>query len=74
MKNTKFLDAEEIVLEEVNNEWVSVTMAGEKYVMDMDTLYDLSFRFASFLAFLESREECAAVSASACVACEGKLH
>lgn len=57
MKNTKFLEAEEIALEEVNNEFVSVTMAGEKYVFDKDTLYDISFRFASFLAYLEQKEE-----------------
>ncbi len=71
MKNTKFLDAEEIALEEVNNEWVSVTMAGEKYVFDMDTLYDISFRFASFLAYLEQREE---EGETVCADCAGKVH
>ena len=57
MKSTKFLDAEEIALEEVNDEWVSVTMAGEKFVMDVDTLYDISFRFASLLVHLEQKQE-----------------
>lgn len=57
MKNTKFLDAEEIALEEVSDEWISVTLAGEKFVMDVDTLYDISFRFAALLAHIERREE-----------------
>lgn len=73
MKSTKFLDAEEIALEEVNNEWVSVTLAGEKYVFDMDTLYDISFRFASFLAYLEQREEEHGTE-SVCADCAGKVH
>lgn len=74
MKNTKFLDAEEIALEEVNDEWVSVTLAGEKFVMDVDTLYDISFRFAALLAHMEQREEEAGEQALTCAECAGKIH
>lgn len=56
-KPSRLVEAEDISLEEVSDNWVSVGMGSEKFVIDMDTLYDLSFRFASFLAFLESKQE-----------------
>lgn len=75
MKNAKFLEAEEISLDEVNGEFVTVKLAGEKFVIDVDTLYDMSFRFAEMLAKIESREEEAANEGElACAECCGKLH
>jgi hypothetical protein len=75
MKNVKFLEAEEISLDEVNGEFVSVKLAGEKFVIDVDTLYDMSFRFAEMLAKIESREEEASEDGlAACAECCGNLH
>lgn len=56
-KSAKILDAETIGFDEVGDEWLSLNLGGEKYVMDLDNLIDLSFRCASFVAFLESKEE-----------------
>lgn len=56
-KAAKLLDAEAIGFDEVGEQWLSLNLGGEKYVMDLDTLIDLSFRCASFLAYLESKEE-----------------
>lgn len=56
-KAAKLLDAEAIGFDEVGEEWLSLNLGGEKYVMDLDTLIDLSFRCTSFLAYLENKEE-----------------
>nr|BFD68244.1 hypothetical protein HAGR004_32660 [Bdellovibrio sp. HAGR004] len=61
MKTSKFIEAEQIAFEEITENWVAVKFGDEKFVIDMDTLYDLTFRSASFLAYLESREEQQAV-------------
>jgi len=53
----KFLDAEAIDFDLVSDEWLSLNLGGEKYVMDLDTLIDLSFRCTSLLAYLEHRYE-----------------
>ncbi len=57
MKASKFIKAEQIGFDEITNDWVAVKFGDEKFVIDMDTLYDLVFRSASFLAYLENREE-----------------
>lgn len=57
---TKILDPEKVVLEETGGEWLTLKIADQKYVMDMDTLIDLSFRCAAFLSYLEQKEEDAA--------------
>ncbi|UOF01115.1 hypothetical protein [Bdellovibrio reynosensis] len=54
---TKFVEAENIAFEEVAENLVSMKLNDEKFVFDMDTLYDLAFRSAAFLAFLEGKEE-----------------
>ena len=56
-KNSRLLEAEDISLDEISDNWVSVGLGAEKFVIDMDTLYDLSFRFAAFLAYLENKQE-----------------
>jgi hypothetical protein len=56
-KTSRFIEAEDISLDEISDNWVSVGLGAEKFVIDMDTLYDLSFRFAAFLAFLENKQE-----------------
>jgi hypothetical protein len=56
-KSSRLIEAEDISLDEISDNWVSVGLGAEKFVIDMDTLYDLSFRFAAFLAFLESKQE-----------------
>lgn len=56
-KSAKLLEAEAIGFDEVGDEWLSLNLGGEKYVMDLDTLIDLSFRCASFLSYLESKQE-----------------
>lgn len=56
-KPSRLVEAEDISLEEISDNWVSVGLGAEKFVIDMDTLYDLSFRFAAFLAFLENKQE-----------------
>ena len=57
MKNAKFIKEEDVGFEEVSENWVALKFGNEKFVMDMDTLIDLSFRCASFLAYLEGKEE-----------------
>lgn len=57
MKKTKVTEAEEISFEEISAEWIALKMGAEKFVMDTDTLIDLSFRCASFLAYLEHKEQ-----------------
>lgn len=57
MEKSKFIEAEQIAFEEVSEDWVAVKFGDEKYVIDVDTLFDLSFRCASFLAYLEKQEE-----------------
>lgn len=57
MKTSKFIEAEQIAFEEVADNWVAVKFGDEKFVIDVDTLFDLSFRCASFLAQVESQEE-----------------
>lgn len=56
-KPSRLVEAEDISLEEISDNWVSVGLGAEKFVIDMDTLYDLSFRFAAFLALLENKQE-----------------
>ena len=56
MKTSKFIEADQIAFEEIAESWVAVKFGEEKFVIDMDALYDLAFRSASFLAYLESRE------------------
>ncbi|MBS1972098.1 MAG: hypothetical protein JSU04_17440 [Bdellovibrionales bacterium] len=56
-KSAKLLETEAIDFDEVGDEWLSLNLGGEKYVMDLDTLIDLSFRCTSFLAYLESKQE-----------------
>ncbi|NUN05468.1 MAG: hypothetical protein HUU57_06885 [Bdellovibrio sp.] len=56
MKTAKIIAAEQIAFEEVTEEFVALKLHDEKFVIDMDTLYDLAFRSAAFLAFLEERE------------------
>lgn len=57
MKQVKMIEAEQIGFEELGEDLVSVNMADQKFVIDMDTLYDLAFRCAAFLAYIENREE-----------------
>ena len=45
-----------VQLEEAGDQWLTLKIADQKFVMDMDTLIDLSFRCASFLSYLESKE------------------
>ena len=56
-KPSRLIEAEDISLDEISDNWISVGLGAEKFVIDMDTLYDLSFRFAAFLAFLENKQE-----------------
>ncbi|KYG62074.1 hypothetical protein [Bdellovibrio bacteriovorus] len=57
MKNSKFIEAEQIAFEEISDSYAALKLGEEKFVIDMDTLYDLAFRSAAFLAYLENREE-----------------
>ncbi|MNL46172.1 hypothetical protein D3C87_1688590 [compost metagenome] len=57
MKQYKFIEAEQISLEELSENLVSLKMGEEKLLIDTDTLYDMAFRFASFLTYLENRPE-----------------
>lgn len=61
MKTAKFIEAEEIAFEEVSDDWVALKLGEEKFVIDMDTLFDLAFRSAAFLSFLEN-QPCASCS------------
>ncbi|WII72903.1 hypothetical protein QJS83_03335 [Bdellovibrio sp. 22V] len=72
MKTTKFIEAEQIAFEEVSENWVAVKFGEEKYVIDVDTLFDLSFRCASFLAYLENQEE--QKLCSSCEHSDSKVH
>lgn len=72
MKTSKFIEAEQIAFEEVTTDWVALKLGDEKFVIDMDTLYDLAFRSAAFLSYLEGREEQQA--ACPCENLEVKVH
>lgn len=56
MKTSKLIAAEQIAFEEVTEEFVALKLNDEKFVINMDTLCDLAFRSAAFLAFLEEKE------------------
>lgn len=56
MEKAKLVSAEQLGFEEVSEDWVVLQINNERYVMDMDTLYDLAFRSAAFLAYFEGRE------------------
>ena len=71
MKAIKFVSSEQIFLDELNEDWLTLTIKGEKYVFDADTLCDLSFAFAEALARVESGEE---EKAYLCGACTSSLH
>ncbi|WP_295904935.1 hypothetical protein [uncultured Bdellovibrio sp.] len=72
MKTSKFIEAEQIAFEEVTTDWVALKLGDEKFVIDVDTLYDLAFRSAAFLSYLEGREEQQA--SCACENSELKVH
>lgn len=72
-KSSQFIEAEQIAFEEVSDNWVALKLGDEKFVMDLDTLTDLTFRCASFLAYLESKEEEQTYSSCPC-AVEAKVH
>ncbi|UXR64513.1 hypothetical protein EZJ49_15700 [Bdellovibrio bacteriovorus] len=74
MKTSKFIEAEQIAFEEITESWVAVKFGDDKFVIDMDTLYDLAFRSASFLAYLEAQEEQQAACACEAVPTEMKVH
>jgi hypothetical protein len=57
MGQYKFIEADEIGLEEISENLVSIKMGEEKVLIDTDTLYDLAFRFAAFLTYLENKPE-----------------
>ena len=57
MKQYQFVEAEQIGLEEISENLVSLKMGDDKFLIDTDTLYDLAFRFASLLSHLENRPE-----------------
>ena len=57
MKQYQFVEAEQIGLEEISENLVSLKMGEEKFLIDTDTLYDLAFLFASFMSYLENRPE-----------------
>lgn len=69
MKKVTFIEAEQIGFEEIDNDLVAIKMGDEKFMIDSDTLYDLAFRCAAFLAHIESREEETAAQAEACAEC-----
>ena len=69
MKKVSFIEAEQIGFEEIDNDLVAIKMADEKFMIDVDTLYDLAFRCAAFLAHIESREEEQAAQLDACAEC-----
>ncbi|MFM6927606.1 MAG: hypothetical protein ACKOX6_04040 [Bdellovibrio sp.] len=74
MKNVKFLEPEEITLDEVNGEFVAIQFANERFVIDTDTLHDLTFRFAQILAHLEAQESFSEENELVCAECCGTLH
>ncbi len=56
MEKAKLVEAEQLAFEVVSEDWVVLQMNQERYLMSTDTLYDLAFRSAAFLAFLEERD------------------
>ena len=70
VKDVKFVSSEQITMEEVNEDWISVTIRGEKFVFDADTLCELSFSFAAMLAKVEERQELGGL----CGNCAGNVH
>ena len=56
MRTAKLVNAEEILFEENYAGSLTLNLGGEKFVMDVDTLIDLSYRCAAFASYLESKE------------------
>lgn len=63
----KRIDAEKISLEDLGSEEIALSFGGEKFLIDQDTLCDLTYRMAAMLSYLENQEE-------ACANCRGALH
>jgi hypothetical protein len=78
MKNAKFVEAEQVSLEQIDSEWLRLKLADKSFVIDVDTLYDLTFRCAQLLAKLEEQEEILAeeeeLPPQAVCLCGGKVH
>lgn len=56
-KSAKLLEMDDIGFDEIDGEWLAIKFGNEKFVMDIDTLIDLSFRCAAFLSFLENKKD-----------------
>ncbi|MBC7370844.1 MAG: hypothetical protein H7326_04720 [Bdellovibrionaceae bacterium] len=56
MRFAKLVNAEEILFEENFVDTLTLNLGGEKFVMDLGTLIDLSYRCAAFASYLESKE------------------
>ncbi len=72
MKKATFIEAEQIGFEEIDNDLVALKLADEKFLIDLDTFYDLAFRCAAFLAHIESRQEEASPVETCSECMEGK--
>lgn len=57
MKKAQFIEANRIDFEELTENLVVLKLNGEKFVMDTDTMIDLTFRCAAFLTYLEGKEK-----------------
>ncbi|WP_415063375.1 hypothetical protein [Bdellovibrio sp.] len=57
MKKAQFVEANQIGFEELTENLVVLNLNGEKFVMDTDTMIDLTFRCAAFLTYLEGKEK-----------------
>lgn len=51
---TSLLEEQDIQFHQISDEWVSLVIQGKSFVMDLDTLYEMTLKAAKVLAESES--------------------
>ncbi len=50
---TSLLDEQDIQFNQISSDWVSLNIQGQKFILDLDTLYDVAIKAAKALAETE---------------------
>jgi hypothetical protein len=54
---TSLLDEQDIQFSQISEEWVSLVIQGQKFILDLDTLYDVAIKAAKALADTEDLQQ-----------------
>ena len=54
---TSLLDEQDIQFDQISSEWVSLVIQGQKFILDLDTLYDVALKAAKALADTEDLQQ-----------------